>query len=169
MYELHLSNFAAEPLALRRVVVLDAASGAVLSELHGDALRTAIGRPDGIDATADHRDILPGVRAVVYISLAVDAVPRALKHRVDYAGGGSPGSVDGGRVEPRAASAAVLGPPLRGGPWAAVYSPEWERGHRGVLYAVDGAVRVPGRFAIDWIKLDGDGHYAHGDPSRPTN
>ena len=170
VYELHLSNFAAETLALRRVAVLDAVSGSLLAELQGEALRTAIGRPDGTDAADDRDDIPPGVRAVVYLSLAVNAVPRALKHRIDYtAATGSSGTVDGPRVEPRAVAAAVLGPPLRGGPWAAVYWPGWERGHRRVLYAVGGAVRVPGRFAIDWIKLDGEGRYAHGDSSHPTN
>lgn len=170
VYELHLSNFAAEPLALRRVAVLDAVSGAVLADLRGEALRSAIGRPDGTGAAADRREIPPGVRAVVYLSLPVDAVPQALKHRIDYtAADGSMGMVEAGRIEPRAAPTAALGPPLRGGPWAAVYWPDWERGHRRVLYAVGGAVRVPGRFAIDWIKLDDGGHYAHGDPSRPTN
>ena len=170
VYELHLSNFAAEPLMLRRVAVLDAASGEVLGELQGAALRAAIGGPDRAKYDGDRREIPPGLRAVVYISLAVDAVPRALKHRVDYAAhDGYRSTVDGGRVEPRAASASVLGPPLRGGPWAAVYWPAWERGHRRVLYAVGGTVRVPGRFAIDWIKLDGEGRYAHGDPSHPTN
>lgn len=170
VYELHLSNFAVETLAMRRVAVLDALSGAVLADIQGQALREVIGRPDGPATAADRREVPPGVRAVVYLSLPVHVVPRALKHRVDYtAADGSSGTVDGGRIEPRAASAAVLGPPLRGGPWAAVYWPDWERGHRRVLYAVGGAVHVPGRFAIDWIKLDDEGHYAHGDPSRPTN
>jgi hypothetical protein len=170
VYELHLSNFAAEPLTLRRVTVLDPQSDTALTELEGAALRAAIGGPERARYDGDRRDIPSGVRAVIYISLAVDAVPRALKHRVDYStADGARGTVDGGRLEPRTASAITLGPPLRGGPWAAVYWPEWERGHRRVLYAVGGAVRVPGRYAIDWIKLDGEGRYAHGDPSDPTN
>jgi murein DD-endopeptidase MepM/ murein hydrolase activator NlpD len=57
----------------------------------------------------------------------------------------------------------VLGPPLNNGPWAAVYDPSWERGHRRVIYTVNGKARIPGRFAIDFIKLDGQGRYANGD------
>lgn len=54
----------------------------------------------------------------------------------------------------------MMGPPLRGGPWAAIYKAEWPRGHRRVLY--DG--RLPGRTAIDWVKLDDQGRVAAGDP-----
>jgi hypothetical protein len=63
----------------------------------------------------------------------------------------------------------VLAAPLRGGPWAAVHSPAWERGHRRVFYTVDGRERIPGRFAIDWIKLDGEGRSAHGDADAVAN
>lgn len=54
----------------------------------------------------------------------------------------------------------MLGPPLRGGPWAAIYKADWQRGHRRVFY--DG--RLPGRTAIDWVRLDDQGHIATGDP-----
>lgn len=54
----------------------------------------------------------------------------------------------------------MLGPPLRGGPWAAIYKADWPRGHRRVFY--DG--RLPGRTAIDWVKLDDQGRIARGDP-----
>ncbi|KRE90954.1 hypothetical protein ASG87_02130 [Frateuria sp. Soil773] len=169
-YELYLDNFAAEPLTLRRIAVLDAGSGAELGALQGEALRTAVGRPDRPAATADRLVVPPGVRVVAYLAPIVAAAPHALRQRVDYvAADGSPHTVEGGTVEPRRPSGAMLGPPLRGGPWAAVYGPDWERGHRRVLYAVGGAVHVPGRFAIDWIKLDDQGHYAHGDPSRPAD
>jgi murein DD-endopeptidase MepM/ murein hydrolase activator NlpD len=32
-----------------------------------------------------------------------------------------------------------------------------ERGHRRVVYAVDGRARIPGRFAIDWMRPDAVG------------
>nr|WP_255784002.1 M23 family metallopeptidase [Lysobacter chinensis] len=31
------------------------------------------------------------------------------------------------------------------------------RGHRRVGYALDGRLRTPGRYAVDWVKLDADG------------
>jgi murein DD-endopeptidase MepM/ murein hydrolase activator NlpD len=39
----------------------------------------------------------------------------------------------------------------------AIYGPSWERGHRRVLYTVDGRARIPGRFAVDWMRLDDEG------------
>lgn len=55
----------------------------------------------------------------------------------------------------------VLGPPLRNGPWLAVYEPSWERGHRRVLYTVNDSTRLPGRFAIDFMLLSSQGQMAH--------
>jgi murein DD-endopeptidase MepM/ murein hydrolase activator NlpD len=40
------------------------------------------------------------------------------------------------------------------------------RGHRQVLFALDGEVRIPARFAIDWVKVDANGRFALGDGSR---
>jgi murein DD-endopeptidase MepM/ murein hydrolase activator NlpD len=57
----------------------------------------------------------------------------------------------------------ALGAPLGGGPWAAVYHSDWPRGHRRVFYTVDGVMRLPGRYTIDFVKLDDAGHTARGD------
>jgi hypothetical protein len=63
----------------------------------------------------------------------------------------------------------TIGPPLKGGPWAAVYDPAWVSGHRRVFYTVGGAARLPGRFAIDFIRLDSTGKYAAGDANEIRN
>ena len=63
----------------------------------------------------------------------------------------------------------TLNPPLADGPWAAIYDPSWERGHRRVFYAVDGKARLPGRFAIDFIKLDEQGRFAANDNDQVSN
>jgi murein DD-endopeptidase MepM/ murein hydrolase activator NlpD len=60
----------------------------------------------------------------------------------------------------------ILGPPLRGGLWTAVYDPAMTRGHRRVVYATEGAARIPGRFAIDWFRVDEQGRMARGDGAR---
>jgi murein DD-endopeptidase len=74
--------------------------------------------------------------------------------------------VDGTHIRVQREPLPVLGPPLHGGPWVAIYGPAWERGHRRVMYAVDGRVRIPGRFAIDWIRLDADARKVRGDEDR---
>lgn len=60
----------------------------------------------------------------------------------------------------------MLGPPLRGGPWAAEHLAAWPRGHRRVLYTVEGAARIPGRYAIDWVRVDEMGRIAKGDTDK---
>src|SRR3546814_15182295 len=61
-----------------------------------------------------------------------------------------------------------LSPPLRGGPWVAVYDPGMERGHRRVFYATEGSATLPGRFAIDFMKLDERGKLSSGDAAIPA-
>ena len=62
-----------------------------------------------------------------------------------------------------------LSPPLRGGPWVAVYDPGMERGHRRVFYATEGSATLPGRFAIDFMKLDERGKLSSGDADIPAS
>jgi hypothetical protein len=165
VYELHLANFAAESLRLVRVEALDDARPEPLQALAGDVLASALGRP-GLDKGADRSVIAPGMHAVVYLDVATgQAPPSALRHRVEFvaADGGPPSRVEGGQVVPKRPAALALGPPLRGGPWIAIYSAEWERGHRRVTYAVDGRVRIPGRHAIDWVRIDANGKSFAGD------
>ncbi len=170
VYELHLASFAVEPLRLSRIEVLDDASASVLAEFHGDALSARLGRP-GLEKTGDKSVVAPGLHAVVYLDVPVTVRVGALRHRIEFESlpRGAPGRVEGGRTVPRLPAEAKLGPPLSGGPWVAIYGAEWERGHRRVLYAVDGQVRIPGRFAIDWIKLDADGRSFAGEGKRPAD
>lgn len=162
-YELHLTNFAGRAIEIDRITVLGA-DGAALGMAEGEDLAGWMGRV-GPRGTTDMRAVPPGVRALVYFNLPIaSAVPATITHRIDFhfvegvdqtakqlTGPALP-------VDPRPPLA--LGPPLRGGPWAAVYAPEMERGHRRVVYATEGAARIPGRFAIDWIRLDEGGRPA---------
>lgn len=170
VYELHLASFAREPLALQRLEVLDDQAH-VLATFEGDALAGVIGRRDGMEGGA-RLSIPAGVEAVAYLTVPLPdahAQPLHLRHRITFAATGVPhGVVEGARVAVETPAPLQLGPPLRGGPWVAVYDPRWERGHRRVLYAVNGAVHVPGRFAIDWIRVGPKGGFASGDGARPS-
>lgn len=165
-HELHLTNFSRQPLVVQAVAVVDAGSGRDIAAWSGDALAQRLA-PAVPRAGARPDAVAPGARVVVYVELdvAADAVPAALRHRVDYRvddDAARAWRVEGTAVDV-ARPAPVLGPPLRGGPWGAVFSPEWERGHRRVFYAVEGRATIPGRFAIDFVKLDGRGRTADGD------
>jgi Peptidase family M23 len=164
VYELHLTNFASSPILIDRITVLDQATGGVLASIEGDKLIRSLGRA-GINGSDNVQLANPGARTVAYFNISIEStVPMAVTHRVEFhfasAGGETEARVVGGtaRVDPR--SPLVLGPPLQGGPWAAVYAPEMERGHRRVIYATNGAAHIPGRFAIDWMRLDEAGRMA---------
>ena len=160
VFELHLTNFSRETLRLKNLAILDRKVGRTIGAFPEDALAKRVTHPGAAPATRDPLTIVPGARGVVYLELdlpAGRAVPATLVPRIEYARSGATETVEGVEFPVQAAATPVLGPPLRGGPWAAVYHPSWERGHRRVLYAVGGRARIPGRFAIDWIKLDGRG------------
>jgi murein DD-endopeptidase len=167
VYELHLTNFASRPLRLDRLEIL-ASEGNALGTFEGEALGTLIGRVG--PAAAEARLITPGERVTVYIDLPLTASPRAVRHSLNFSRTDGASSTAGSlSLDPVALSSTplpVLGPPLRGGPWVAVYEPGMERGHRRVVYATEGAARIPGRFAIDFIQVDAQGRAARGDGAR---
>jgi len=167
VYELHLTNEAQETLTLQRIEVIDEQQH-VLAALADGELTAAIGRADR--AKSDDRiRMAPGMTAVAYLSVPLAASSNVhLRHRIVYAGeAGQDSIVEGGNVTPSHRAALQLGPPLRGGPWVAIYDARWERGHRRVLYTTDGSAKLPGRFAIDWILLGPHGGFAKGKGETP--
>lgn len=177
VYELHATNYAAVGMLPVRLDVLDAdAGGRALASWSGAELlaRTAVvgtGKPP--DAT---RGLAPGMHAVIYVEVELPAgvaVPQRLIHRLEYAALSAPireeGELSGGATTVLRSAPVVIAPPLRGGAWIAVYGASFPRGHRRVLFALDGQVRIPARFAIDWIRLDAHGRHARGDEHRAAN
>jgi hypothetical protein len=166
VYELHLTNFLRTEVAVTSIQVFDGDRPAgTIADARGDDLAQALARPGRRGATDTDR-IAPAARAVAYfwIQLPSDAPrPRALRHRVEMQVMGSTEparlAFDGARTPVASDDAVVLGPPLRGGAWVAAYHPRLIGGHRTVFYAVDGKARIPGRFAIDWVRLGADGTY----------
>jgi murein DD-endopeptidase MepM/ murein hydrolase activator NlpD len=161
VYELHLTNFSRETLRVQSVDVVRGET--VLGSFAGGELAHRMSIPTG--SRADVQLVQPGERAIIYLEVpsSTRSTPRALRHRVRFMSGRIPAEVVGADVLVRARERAALGPPLRGGPWAAVYAWEWPRGHRRVFYTLDGRARLPGRFAIDWVRQDDQGRTARGD------
>lgn len=161
VYELHLDNFAHRDLVPLRVEVLDATRARLLAVYEGPALDQRLDR-SGVQWKAETYAAIPsGRRGVVFVELSIaDALPDALHHRIAYKDT-PPGAdvrwVEGAGVPIVTGRTPVLSPPLRGGPWLAVYDARWERGHRRVGYALGGKLRTPGRYAVDWVMLDTSG------------
>lgn len=154
-YELYLTAYARHSLPIYGLTVLDGASRKVIHRLDRDDLATAIGHQGKL---APESDLGPGQRTVVYLTIPLRGkqTPSSLIHRLDFAPGQDrrPLGVEllGGYTTVVQDVPPVLGPPLRGGPWVAMYSPNLERGHRRVIYAPDGRSHIPGRHAIDWMR-----------------
>jgi murein DD-endopeptidase len=169
LYELHLTNFARNAIRVKSLSVRAANGDWVLARFTEEELRkrTAIIGENTGDAL-----LAPGRRAVVYIELAArDRLPRRLNHEIELQIGDSPDTakVRHAGIDVRPMPAAAFDPPLKGGPWVAIYSAEWPRGHRRVFYAVDGRAILPGRFAIDWVRVDDEGRDTKGDADRVNN
>jgi hypothetical protein len=171
-YELQLVNHADADVTLESLEVLDAGAPATpLARWQGDVLRDRLALSGTARNTASTRVLPPGRHALAYVDVALGRVPvpRRLLHRVVLRIGGDTVELAGGSsavVEP---AHAALGPPLRGGPWLAIHLPAMPRSHRRVAFALDGELRVPARFAIDWVKLDDAGRGTRGDERRVSN
>jgi murein DD-endopeptidase len=171
VYELHISNFSGGPLLIERIEVLKLENSVSVYVLNEGDIRQRLHLPGGSQTTT----INSGGIGVVYIEVVTEnlTLPAELFHRVTFQVPGQHGEqflidkVAVTRVSQYAPL--VLGPPVMGGAWAAVYEPSWERGHRRVLYTVAGQARIPGRFAIDFIKLDHVGQAARGDKNVINN
>lgn len=171
VYELHLTNFSSLPLRLDGLSIKEGDKGATLKIYSGDELARAIGLVGPAETNA--RIIPPGRRAVVYINAPIPAAsPRgSISHSLTLGkigGDGAGFTLSGGVAIPETALPR-LSPPLSGGPWVAIYDPGMERGHRRVFYATEGSATLPGRFAIDFMKLDTRGKLSSGDADIPAN
>jgi hypothetical protein len=163
VYELHVANVGTGPLRLDRVDVRDAdhtdeppIAAFGRAQVERDVKLIA---PRGAPAP---KALSPGVRAVVYLWLALDssrAVPRALTHRVMFASGTM---VDGGTVVVRPPSDLSLAPPVSAGDWWIGLGPSNTSEHRRAVFRVgeDTVPHLAQRFAIDWVKMDARGEYA---------
>jgi murein DD-endopeptidase len=175
-YELHITNFRSSEITLTKVEVSDAVRGNRLGAFQDADLERLLGRPGASVDKSKRRVIGAGMRAVVYLWLALDdhvATPSRLRHKVELdlisAARNERIIVDAGESEVRQNRPIVLDPPLRGGPWVAVYDPMMAGGHRTTIYAINGRARIPARFAIDWVRLEDDGTFARGDKSQIAN
>lgn len=173
LYELHLDNYSSEALQPKQLRVIEADNGRVLRDYDEAAVRAMLGGP-GMSGKKGDATIAPGAHAVVYVNLVFDEAPAQLQLTHEFSAARSSDDTvlhaQGGKLDLHGWPAPIVfSPPLRGGDWVAIYDSAWPRGHRRTLYAVNGAVHIPGRFAIDWIKVDAQGRYTKGDPTEKKN
>jgi len=162
-YELQLVNKSSVLLQIGSIQAIDNANQAVLFSSGGELGKRCVTRRS---SPADKIGLNPSDTCIVYLEFTLPEKnkPTQWSHAIhwmdEHKPGPHAGTEKGGVVQLTTQSPLVLGPPLRQGNWAAIYHPDWVRGHRRVVYNVDGKNRIPGRFAIDFIRLDDKGRYA---------
>lgn len=167
-YELHLTNMSRTELRLTHATVLGEPNGTPLADLSGAALAADLApmNTNGHNK-ADPVLIAPGRQAVLFLDIVVPGlqVPHEFRHRFSYTTAGNNKTLTQWSDELAVDSTkpSLIGPPLRGGPWVAIHGPAWPRGHRRVFYTRAGRARLPGRFAIDFVKVDDKGRVTAGD------
>ena len=164
-YELHLANFGRDSVILNQVKIIDEGTNTAIFSIKGEELSSRVGRIS-ISDKEDNKILPPGMMSLVYVELPAESSGK-LVHQVEFE------SLRNGQIASRITKGGhlilskqqqlILGAPLRNGPWVAIYDPSWARGHRRVVYTVSGQARIPGRFAIDFIKLNHQGKTADGD------
>ncbi|MBB6108509.1 Peptidase family M23 [Mucilaginibacter lappiensis] len=164
-YELYITNFAKDSLRLRSLKVLNSTDSSATFNVDEIHLKGRMRRV-GVSSKEDNMILPPGSFGVIYLefNLPFSNTGMHLVHQLgfDLFNGNkkTPVLVKGALIEILPKAPLIIGSPLHGGPWAAIYEPSWSTGHRRVFYTVNGTARLPGRFAIDFIKLDNNGRYA---------
>lgn len=173
-YELHLTNFAKDSFRLRKLEVSNTANATVIFSVGQDDLRKRYQRV-GVTPLNKETVLPPGASSIIYLEfpLPMDKPSLPLAHYLEFERADGKDnkllSVKGALILVAKKPPLILGPPLTDGLWAAIYEPAWERGHRRVVYTVDGKAQIPGRFAIDFIKLNSQGRYASDDENVVKN
>ncbi|MEO8473754.1 MAG: M23 family metallopeptidase [Chryseolinea sp.] len=169
VYEIGLINNLSNVIRITDLIVKNE-KDQILETLTPAELEKAFQSEDTLQASA--LSLSSGGQGVIYLEIVLDnnQLPQSLNHTIistDLLTGKI--FTDHVSNEVHQKSALVLGAPLQTGIWAAIYNPEWPRGHRRVIYKTGGIDRIPGRFAIDFMKLDDEGHYAKGDENVIAN
>ena len=185
-YALMFTNSWSMPATIKSVEVVDPARGnqvtgknRVLGIRNDDVtgqvkLFTA---PNSMDKASYSTQIAPGQSGVMFFDVTYDdasQVPKAIAHRVTV-------TVPPNPHTPSALT--VTSPPLRLGPEAMVVAPPfkgdgWVNGngccleigpHRYVTNPMNGTLEPSETFAIDWVKIDAQGHAFRTDGKAPED
>jgi murein DD-endopeptidase MepM/ murein hydrolase activator NlpD len=179
-YELMVANPSNLFVTLDKVEAVDGA-GRSLWALDGDRLAALTKLYAG-----EVRTLAPGGTGIVFMDVnyapgetpAATVLARISATRQAAGPGGKPAPLPkdfpfpatfaftGANVTP-GKPAVVIAPPLKGTGWVAVNGCcDAITSHRGAVLAVNGELRIPERFAIDWVKLDQGGRMFTGDISK---
>jgi murein DD-endopeptidase MepM/ murein hydrolase activator NlpD len=161
-YELHVTNFYGDTGALKPqgLQVYGDDANTPLLTLSASELTQAV-KPS--PAENSPVSILPGKRAEFFVWITLPkgaATPHTLRHHIEFSTEKQGVTVlDGATVHVSAEPVSSIGQPLRGGRWLAHEGPGAAQSHHwGSLVAVNGALTIPQRYALDLVGIDAKGH-----------
>ena len=168
VYELHVTNFDTVPLTLKRLEIFSDSDRSRPLKTIADAALSAIMTEAGtVSGAKDSQTIGAAKRAVIFLWIEIgldQRTPASLSHRMVFvAGVPSEGSaltettLEDFPVAVRQDAVLLLSPPFAGGVWLAGDGPSDDSGHRRSIFAIDGHIYSPERFAIDWVKVGPNG------------
>lgn len=168
-YELHVTNFGPRPLRVVGISAIDANTATPIGRWSNEGLARIVVHASSSDG--DPLSLASGERVVYPLWATLEpgtAVPASIRHDVEVE---SPGEANlnrlaGGSVAVEATLPLSVESPVGAGRWVAVRGPSNGSGHRRSLVAIDGRIRVPQRFAVDFVRLGDDGRWFEGDGSR---
>ncbi|MGS2739097.1 M23 family metallopeptidase [Sinomicrobium sp. M5D2P17] len=172
-YELHITNFSDSPIQFTRLDITEQPDSIPVFSITGDEWQFRHKTAGTAEPLTDNV-LPPGGASVIFMEFILPSTikNKSLIHYFRFIHPGDtqtkPVSFTGPVLEPRETTV-ILGPPLCGGPWTAIYSPDWARGHRRVFYTERGKARIPGRFAIDFMQTDSKGKLVKGDKDQVKN
>ena len=190
VYELHITNFDTVPLTLKQFDVFgNEERDASLLSLADDKLAKSmirVGAPMNMGSPGDSamaspandtRIIDPGARAVIYMWVEIpgdQTPPTTLAHRMVFSTAAADGKTTDATLENFSLPAGrdpvlTLSPPFHGGTWLAGDGAANTTNHRRSIFAIDGHLYSPERFAIDWLKVGPNGDSRHDGSSRNDN
>lgn len=179
-YELMVINPSRVFVTLDKVEAVDD-SGRSLGMLDGDRLTALVAAYGGTE-----RMLSPGGTAVVFMDVSFgkdEALPQNVLARItatrqEADKDGKPQAMPKDSPVPATYTftgakatigkpAVLVEPPLEGKGWVAFNGCcDAITSHRGALMSINGELRVPERFAIDWVKLDDSGRIFTGDRAK---
>ena len=166
-YELYLTNFSTDTFKIKKLSIVNIDASFIYLTIQNQELQNRFSRI-GSDRSDTTMWLTPGSTSVIYVELFLPKKTiTEITHLITFEVTGQE-SLGELKIQTTATKCPsntqlVLGAPLQDGTWTAVYDPSWQRGHRRVIYTLNGKARIPGRYAIDFIKIDSDGKYANGD------
>lgn len=164
-YEVHIANISREGMVIRDFSIHTIHNGDTLLHYYGSALSRRLSTLRPQKERSPGEIVAPGDSMILYIEASTkNAQFPPLYHCIRFQLAGDTTvahTLHHDTLRFRNPAPVVLSSPLKGGNWVAIFDPAWERGHRRVVYTVDGKLRIPGRFAIDFMMIDSM-HYVKG-------